>query len=182
MVRPEFYDYKYSDLDVRQAMREADRDKVLYDLEQQAKKNSSVTSNIGKFSYDYYKNNIDTIIEDDEYEDEDYVDEDYEIELLKDKYAKLSYKRDNYKKSYNNSFGISELVGYLWILGIILFIAGITTSDVGPAIAFGSLAVCAIITIIDKLYRDYNKSYCTKQIEKLKLELKQLRKEIKEAE
>lgn len=182
MVRPEFYDYKYRDLDVKQAMREADRDKMLYDLEQQVNKNSQTQTSSHTFNYNYYKNNIDTIIEDDEYEDEDYYDEDEELETLKDKYAKLSYQRDYYKKSYDNSLSMSEIIGYLWILGVLLFVAGITTSDVGPAIAFGSLGVCTALTLLDKLYRDYNKNYCTKQIAKLKLELKQLRKEIKEAE
>lgn len=172
LARPTIWDPQYRDLSGSELLRQVDRDTMLYDLTNTNKNNSNnydyeINNNFNK---NYYKNNVDDFIRDDEIEHKP-KSRKQEIKTI---YAELRYTQDVLRGKLH-----SEISMWLFIahLGLLLLLAiecnalekiTFTTS----ALIFGASVILSI------LYTQIRKSMITNRIQKIDGELADLRNEL----
>lgn len=177
--KPELYGGRYNGMNLADRTREYERDMYLYTIAK------SMQNNNQDESYKHLKmaKDIDSIIEDDYYYEEDYIDEDDntesdELDELKDKYMKLR----ELKAECESKSNFTPIQDIDWCIEILAYIGAFLTipfETVSTPLAFVLATVITLSLIFgQKIYRAKMRD----KAESLKLELKNLRKEIRNKE
>jgi len=186
MTRPDYWDYKYKNLDVQTRKRESERDALLYDIRESQKPKVTSYYIPHKKTLNEYINDVDKIIEKDEQEEitkmeKHKVESKTYIDILKERYAKLAMEKDNTEQQINTTLGMSEYVGYIWILGILFIIVGLSLlHDSGIYMVMISISSCIIITTLSIINRKVKNKKLNKKLNKIIAEQKEIRKEIRQ--
>ena len=186
MHRPDYWDFKYKNLDVQTRQRESDRDALLYDIRESQKPKVSDLHIPHKRTLDEYINDVDRIIQKDEQEEliksqKPKVKQKTHMEIVKERYAKLAMEKDTIEQQINNNIGVSEIVGYVWLLGILLTIVGLSLlHDGGIYMVIISLGVCVFTTTLSTFSRQVINKRLNRQLNKILEEQKMIRKEIRQ--
>lgn len=176
LTRPSIFDPKYNNLQGDELLREVDRDKMLYDL-MEAKKNEN---NIGMEynneynqttgGLNYYKNNVDDFIRDDEIEHRPKT----RKQELKDEYARLRYTQDVLKGKLQSELTIWLVIGHL---GLLLFL-GVECNALEKISFSTSALIFGASVILSILFTQVRKSMITNKIQEIDDELADLRTEL----
>lgn len=176
LTRPHMLDIKYRDLDSKAAMREADRDAILYDMMEATKNANTENYNDDYVSYsqfnslNYYKNNVDDFIRDDEIEHKPKP----RKQEIKNKYAELRYTQDVLKGRLQSELSMWLVVFHL---GLALLLAIMCNALEKISFTTATLIFGASV-ILSILYIQVRKSMITNKIQEIDDELTDLRTEL----
>lgn len=174
LTRPSFFDVKYNGLDTNERFRQSERDKMLYDMMEATEKSNNENYNYGTYnettSRNYYKNNVDDFIRDDEIEHRPKT----RKQELKDEYARLRYRKD--KLIAEAKYG--ELGTNLTLLDMIVAILAFALY-MGEIISGGkALLLFGGSVLLSIIFTTYKKSVLQARADKLDDRLTEIREEL----
>ena len=180
--KPSFFDVKYSGLDTNERFRQSERDKLLWEQTEALKeanrlKERELNDDADDYvsysqsnSLNYYKNNVDDFIRDDEMEHRPKT----RKQELKDEYARLRYTQDVLKGKLQSELTIWLVIGHL---GLLLFL-GVECNALEKISFTTSALIFGASVILSILFTQVRKSMITNKIQEIDDELADLRTEL----
>lgn len=176
MGKPNYFDVKYANLETRERYRQYERDAMLYDIAESIKQPQQYVSTYNQFEdIKYYKDNIDSLIENEiytrKYEKEKATKN--KMDYNKEKFAQLLCDRHKLECAFNSSKGMCAEIILVLLVYVFVVIAILIGEFENSLVGLATIIAICLIALLQIPLTIYHKNV-GKKLDKINSEINSL--------